>query len=131
LFSGNSSWGLGGASPLCKTFTVPPQITVAVATILGVFLEDPDKDRYGYDLMKETRFPSGKIYPLLARLQGAGWLTVTEEDIDPAVAGRPARRGYRLTPEGTRVARLELAKLSERLRPSLDLGVLRPGEGLR
>lgn len=81
--------------------------------------------------MKETGFPSGKIYPLLARLQGAGWLTVTEEDIDPAVAGRPARRGYRLTTEGVRVARLELAKLSERLRPPPGLRTLRPEKGLR
>ncbi|WP_308169744.1 PadR family transcriptional regulator [Acrocarpospora catenulata] len=103
-----------------------------MATILGVFLEDPARERYGYDLMKETGFPSGKIYPLLARLQAAQWLTVTEEDIDPAVAGRPARRGYRLTPEGARVARLELARLSDRLRPTpRDLRALRPGEGLQ
>ena len=81
--------------------------------------------------MGETGFPSGKIYPLLARLVSAGWLTVAEEGIDPAVAGRPARRGYRLTAEGSRVARLELAKINEQLRPSVARGGLRLGEGLR
>ncbi|MFI7432425.1 PadR family transcriptional regulator [Micromonospora haikouensis] len=110
---------------------MPPQITVAVATILRVFLEDPEKDHYGYDLMKKTGFASGKIYPLLARLRAAGWLTVAEEDIDPAVAGRPARRGYRLTAEGARVARLELARLNDQLRPSAALRGLRLGEGLQ
>ncbi|MDH2427488.1 PadR family transcriptional regulator [Sphaerisporangium sp. TRM90804] len=109
---------------------MPPQITVAVATVLGVFLEDPARVRYGYDLMKETGFASGKVYPLLARLRGAGWLTVTEEDVDPAVAGRPARRGYRLTAEGTQVARRELARLDERLRPARDPRGMRPEGGL-
>ncbi|GII64941.1 hypothetical protein Skr01_50260 [Sphaerisporangium krabiense] len=117
--------------PYVKVLRMPPQMTVAVVTLLRVFLEDPGEERYGYDLMKETGFPSGKIYPLLARLRGAGWLVVVEEDIDPAVAGRPARRGYRLTDEGIQVARLELAKLSERLRPSSSLGALRPEQGLR
>ncbi len=107
-----------------------PQITVAVATIFRVFLEDPNKDRYGYDLMRETGFPSGKIYPLLARLLSAAWLTVVEEDIDPAVAGRPARRGYRLTAEGVRIARLELARINDQLRPSVALHGLRLGEEL-
>jgi DNA-binding PadR family transcriptional regulator len=102
-----------------------------VATILRAFLEDPTRDRYGYDLMRETGFPSGKIYPLLARLLGTGWLTVSEESIDPAVAGRPARRGYRLTDEGVRVARLELARINDQLRPAVAWGDLRLGDGLR
>jgi DNA-binding PadR family transcriptional regulator len=108
-----------------------PQVTVSVAMVLRAFLDDPGRDRYGYDLMKETGFPSGKIYPLLARLLGAGWLAVVEEDIDPAAVGRPARRGYRLTPEGIRVARLELARLNEQLRPSAATAGLRLGEGLQ
>jgi PadR family transcriptional regulator PadR len=114
-----------------RILLMAPRITLAVATILRVFLEAPDTERYGYDLMKETGFSSGKIYPLLARLQGAGWLTVVDEDIDPVVAGRPRRRGYRLTAEGTRIARLELAKLNDQLRTASGLGVLRPREGLR
>ncbi len=108
-----------------------PQITIAVVTILRVLLNDPDIDHYGYDLMKKTGFSSGKIYPLLARLLSAGWLTVVDENVDPAVAGRPARRGYRLSAEGSRVARLELARLNEQLRPSAAPGGLRLGKGLR
>jgi hypothetical protein len=43
-------------------------MTLAVAAVLRVFLDDPDAPRYGYELMRRTGFPSGKLYPILARL---------------------------------------------------------------
>jgi Predicted transcriptional regulators len=92
-------------------------VTVAVALVLRVFLEDVTESRYGYDLMRRTGFASGKLYPILARLQRAGWLVREHEDVDPAVVGRPARALYRLSPDGVRIARYELAALAERLRP--------------
>lgn len=91
-------------------------MTVAVATVLRVFLDEPCRPRYGYELMKLTGFPSGKLYPILARLQRAGWLVKKHEAVDPAAAGRPVRRFYLLTPDGVRSARSELAALSEQLR---------------
>jgi DNA-binding PadR family transcriptional regulator len=39
-----------------------------------------------------------------------GWLTSAWEDIDPAAAGRPARRYYRLTAQGAGEAQAALAK---------------------
>ncbi|MER6633370.1 helix-turn-helix transcriptional regulator [Streptomyces sp. NPDC000987] len=98
------------------------RMTVAVATVLRVFLEDVGRPRYGYELMRVTGFPSGKLYPIVARLQAAGWLVKEQEDIDPSVVGRPPRRMYRLSPDGIESARLELAALSERLRPPVDAG---------
>jgi len=92
-------------------------MTIAVAKVLRVFLEEPTEPRYGYELMRLTGFPSGKLYPILARMQAAGWLVKEVEDIDPAVAGRPARRLYRLTTSGTERARVELAELSGQLAP--------------
>lgn len=92
-------------------------MTLAVAKVLRVFLEDPAEPRYGYELMRLTGFPSGKLYPILARMQSAGWLVKEVEDIDPATAGRPARRLYRLTSSGAEIARIELAELSGQLRP--------------
>lgn len=83
--------------------------------------------------MRLTGFPSGKLYPILAKLQAAGWLDKEQEDIDPAVAGRPARRLYRINPEGTRSAREELVALSTELRPPMlpeNPRVLRPEGGL-
>jgi DNA-binding PadR family transcriptional regulator len=100
--------------------------------VLQAFLADVNRPRYGYDLMRETGFPSGKLYPILARLQRAGWLIRESEDIDPAEAGRPARRLYRLSPAGLAAARREVAELDQRLRSApgrLPPGV-RPEGGL-
>ncbi|MEO3973266.1 helix-turn-helix transcriptional regulator [Streptomyces sp. CAU 1734] len=99
------------------------RMTVAVAKVLRVFLEDPSQPRYGYELMRVTGFPSGKLYPIAARLQAAGWLIKEEEDVDPSAAGRPPRRMYRLSPGGIAAARLELAALSEQLRPPPARGI--------
>jgi PadR family transcriptional regulator, regulatory protein PadR len=108
------------------------RLTVAVAKVLRVFLEDTAQPRYGYELMRLTGFPSGKLYPILARLQGAGWLIKEQEDVDPSVVGRPPRRMYRLSPDGVQAARHELAALSEQLRPPVPgaPGFLRPEGGL-
>lgn len=108
-------------------------MTVAVAKVLRILLEDPSRPRYGYELMQVTGFPSGKLYPIMARLQAAGWLTKEQEDIDPSAAGRPARRMYRLTRDGAEVARVELAALSEQLRPPAahGHGALLPEGGAR
>ena len=48
--------------------------------------------------------------PILARLETVGWLTSRWEDIDPRAEGRPARRYYRLTPDGLELARAALAR---------------------
>lgn len=89
------------------------RITEPVARVLGVFLEEPQAARYGRELMQATGLKSGAMYPLLGRLRDAGWLTVTDEAIDPAVAGRAARRLHRLTSR----ALAELTALSDQLRP--------------
>jgi PadR family transcriptional regulator PadR len=96
------------------------RVTVAVAVVLRVFLDDLTQPRYGYELMRLTGFASGKLYPLLARLERAGWLTKEMEEIDPAAAGRPARRLYRLSEDGVQQARYALAEISDRLRPAPD-----------
>ena len=108
------------------------RVTVAVAVVLRAFLSDPAADRYGYDLMKETGLGSSKLYPILDRLEKAGWLRRDREAVEPAAAGRPARVFYRLTAEGQRAARLELAALSDQLRgPARRVGQLMPGLSTR
>lgn len=93
------------------------RLTVAVATVLRVFLEDPAQPQYGYDLMRQTGFASGKLYPILARLEAAGWILKEREQVNPSQEGRPPRRFYRLTADGLPAARIELATLNEQLRP--------------
>ena len=93
----------------------PVRTTTAVAKVLAALLEDPAAERYGLDLMRASGHPSGTLYPILLRLQKAGWVDATWEEIDPVAAGRPARRYYRLTPEGAEAARAELAALHSQL----------------
>ena len=93
------------------------QVTVAVARVLREFIADASTPRYGYELMGSTGFPSGKLYPILMRLQRAGWIGREREDVDPAKAGRPARYLYRLTPRGAEAAWSELTILADQLAP--------------
>ena len=93
------------------------EITPRMADLLRVFLEDPGVPHYGFDLMRRTRQPSGTLYPLLAKMQAARWLTVGTEDIDPSKAGRPARRFYRITGAAVLAARAQLTALSQRYAP--------------
>ncbi|MEU9515710.1 PadR family transcriptional regulator [Micromonospora sp. NPDC048169] len=87
------------------------RLTIPVVKVLSALLSEPEGPRYGLDLMRLTGLPSGTLYPVLHRLQAAGWLAADWEDVDPVAAGRPARRYYRLTGEGVRSARLALAEL--------------------
>jgi DNA-binding PadR family transcriptional regulator len=89
-------------------------MTAALAGVLQAFLAEPGTERYGLDIMQTTGYPSGTVYPVLMRLQRAGWLAAHWEQIDPSVAGRPARRWYQLTPEGATTARTELAAYRQR-----------------
>jgi DNA-binding PadR family transcriptional regulator len=91
------------------------RVTTGVAQVLAALLDDPAAERYGLELMRATGQPSGTLYPILARLQAAGWVRAEWERIDPAAEGRPARRYYRLTAEGVGAARVELAALRQRL----------------
>jgi PadR family transcriptional regulator PadR len=93
---------------MCRFWFV--KLTGPLERVLGVLVADPGAPHYGYDLMKATRLPSGTLYPMLARLQQEGLVDSEWEDARPDAAGRPPRRYYRLTAEGARVARLELAQ---------------------
>jgi PadR family transcriptional regulator PadR len=86
-------------------------MTVPTARVLAALLADPEADRYGLDLMQATALASGTLYPILRRLVEAGWLTTRWEEVDPTAQGRPARRYYRLTPEGVAQARHALAEM--------------------
>ena len=58
---------------------------------------------YGFDIMDTTGLASGTVYPVLSRLQRDALVESSWEDEGPATdEGRPARRYYKLTPEGSR-----------------------------
>jgi PadR family transcriptional regulator PadR len=104
-------------------------ITPKMAAVLKVFLEDPGQPRYGFELMRLTGMASGSLYPMLARLEGAGWLSRGKEDVDPHAAGRPARTNYTITGNAVNRARIQLAALSEQFRPPVR-GRMVPEGGL-
>lgn len=102
------------------------RVTVPVAKVVSALLADPAADRYGLDLMKATGLPSGTLYPVLQRLQQAGWIAAHWEQIDPVAQGRPARRYYRLTAQGIAAGRQALAELHAATRPATEPGHPRP-----
>ncbi len=102
-------------------------MTTTVASVLREFLEDPSERQYGFELMERCKISSGSLYPILIRLERAGWIVGQHEEIDPSKEGRPARKYYKLTPEGAVSASRELEKLSARLRPPTRHAIYRRG----
>jgi DNA-binding PadR family transcriptional regulator len=94
-------------------------------------LEDPTAWHYGLGLSDAAGIASGTIYPMLARLEKAGWLDSTWEKQGPKDEGRPRRRLYKLTGHGERAAMAELdeiAKVARRVKRSRERnGVRRRG----
>jgi len=84
-------------------------MTVPTQLVLRAFLVDPGQQMYGLEIGYAAGLASGTVHPILARLEGAGWLTSQWEDVDPSAAGRPARRYYSLTGDGVERARWALA----------------------
>jgi PadR family transcriptional regulator PadR len=86
-------------------------MTLPTQLVLRALLEQPTRELYGLELCALAGLASGTIHPILARLEGIGWLESRwETDVDPHQAGRPRRRYYRLTPDGAARARNALAR---------------------
>jgi PadR family transcriptional regulator, regulatory protein PadR len=77
-----------------------PRMTLPVQLVLRALLADPTQEMYGLQICSEAGLPSGTIHPILARLEGVGWLESRWEDTDPSEQGRPRRRYYKLTRSG-------------------------------
>jgi PadR family transcriptional regulator PadR len=90
-------------------------MTVPMQRVLAVFLEDPADERYGLEITRATGLKSGTLYPVLARLEEAGWLRSGWEDIDEREEGRRRRRYYEMTPLGQRHAASAFTELLEDL----------------
>jgi PadR family transcriptional regulator, regulatory protein PadR len=82
-----------------------PRMTIPTQLVLRALLADASKEQYGVEVGAAAGLPSGTVHPILARLETAGWLQSRWEEIDPRAEGRPARRYYRLTPDGVEPAR--------------------------
>src|SRR5215470_4521729 len=90
------------------------RMTTPVLRVISALLTDPTAERYGLDLMRDAGLASGTLYPILVRLERAGWVSSHWEETGPVIEGRPARRRYRMTPLGVTDARREVALLRQR-----------------
>jgi len=82
--------------------------------VLETLLAMPDRDRvWGLAICRSADLEPSTVYPILARLRERSWVSV-EEETDGDL-GRPARRLYRLTPDGRRKAMGALLERRTRL----------------
>jgi PadR family transcriptional regulator, regulatory protein PadR len=87
-----------------------PRMTIPTQLVLRTLLAEPTQEMYGLQICSAAGLPSGTIHPILARLQGLGWLESRWEDAVPQEEGRPRRRYYKLTEDGAERARIALAQ---------------------
>lgn len=80
------------------------RMSLQTLKVLESFLQNPTEELSGAQVLQAARLASGTVYPILLRLESAGWFVSRWESIDPSSAGRPRRRFYRLTPTGLRRA---------------------------
>ncbi len=101
-----------------------PRMTLPTQLVLRAMIADPTREMYGLELGQLAELASGTVHPILARLEGCGWVESRWEDQDPHEIGRPRRRYYRLTPDGVAHAARALAKVHT---PASLLRRLNPG----
>ena len=92
--------------------TSEPRITGPTLKVLGALLLSGHVELSGAEISRATKLASGTLYPILFRLERAGWLESRWEGGDPKTLGRPRRRFYRVTPLGERNARAAVKDLA-------------------
>jgi PadR family transcriptional regulator, regulatory protein PadR len=86
------------------------RITGPLLKVLQEFLSQPTEEFSGADIAQATKLASGTLYPLLKRLEDAGWLTSEWEDVLPQTVGRPRKRLYKVTGLGLRKAKIAMSE---------------------
>jgi PadR family transcriptional regulator len=82
------------------------------AATVAILKSIQEGHRFGLDVMESTGFPSGTVYPTLARMEERAYVASEWEDAGEAkAAGRPRRRYYRVTAEGARALGEALERL--------------------
>jgi PadR family transcriptional regulator PadR len=91
------------------------RITPATVDVLRVLLDDGDAV-WGMLVIKRTGRPAGSVYPILERLEGAGWVS-SHWEADTERSG-PRRRLYHLTGDGAVAARTAVLRFEAAAHPS-------------
>ena len=104
------------------------RMTIPTQRVLRTMLEDASAERYGIEIADLAELATGTVHPILARLEGVGWLESRWEEVDPRTEGRAARRYYRLTASGVEQAQEALARAYRPPTRRAFLPSPRPGE---
>jgi PadR family transcriptional regulator, regulatory protein PadR len=97
------------------------RITTQSLKVLGTLVSSADQIS-GADIGRLTQLASGTLYPILMRLEHAGWIESEWEDGDPHALGRPRRRFYQITALGSRNARTAFKEIETAIgRPAWGL----------
>jgi len=89
-----------------------PPLTHTTLKVLRVFLEKPDEGYGGADITRLTGIVSGVMYPILSRLERAGWLASAWETQPASELRRPRKRMYRFTSSGLQKARVAFSEFA-------------------
>jgi PadR family transcriptional regulator PadR len=101
-------------------------MTISTMLILELLTRaDPDDPPWGYRLCEGAGLGSGTVYPILERLERAGWIEGRWETGTPV--DRPRRRLYRITTTGREQYASALARRGSAA-PRWLPGWLRPRE---
>lgn len=74
------------------------RLTTPTRMVLDVLIAAADDPPWGYRICEETGLGSGTVYPILERLEEAGWIEGSWEIGQPD--DRPRRRFYAVTSAG-------------------------------
>jgi PadR family transcriptional regulator, regulatory protein PadR len=103
------------------------RITIQMYVVLAALLNDPERERWGFELADATGQSPGTIYPILARLGAAGLVLDRHEDVTSG-ADRPPRRYWRLNPTQLDVVRAIVTKQGHRYRKTIASAAANPIE---
>jgi PadR family transcriptional regulator, regulatory protein PadR len=100
--------------PLCRIATMVEDIrlTGPVLKVLGVLLSCVGREVSGSQIGRATKLSSGTLYPILMRLEQAGWAESHWESGNPRELGRPRKRFYQLTSSGAKTAKIACREIA-------------------
>lgn len=88
-----------------------PRMSAQTLRVLQALMMTAGGELSGAEVGRASKLPSGTLYPILARLEAAEWLSSRWETEEPQVLGRPRRRFYKVTGLGAQKARVTFKEL--------------------
>jgi DNA-binding PadR family transcriptional regulator len=86
-------------------------MTSQTLKVLAILMSRTQDKISGAEIARFTKLASGTLYPILMRLEDAGWVESCWETDDPHELGRPRRRLYQATGLGVKNARLAFREI--------------------